>query len=224
MNELLDYIMLRRLLKLTLISFFAFLTLLIGLVLFSQIPLFKNWLKGKIVDQISQSIEGRATIEDLSGNLFTRVSLSGIHLIDQQDTILAIGKIDLVYEPLKLFRKKISIENLTLAQTKILLSQKSDSSWNISQIIKKDSLKKDSKEMSAGDFPFSVELMNCQISSSTLNIKAINELIPRKVSIDNIEFSGHYNTQDVAFELKQCQLKSFSPNIKIENWIFMFRQ
>ncbi|MCK4892803.1 MAG: hypothetical protein KAT07_02490, partial [Calditrichia bacterium] len=91
--------MFRRLLKLTLISFFAFLTLLIGLVLFSQTPLFKNWLKGKIVDQISQLIEGRATIEDLSGNLFTRVSLSGIHLIDQQDTILAIGKIDLVYEP-----------------------------------------------------------------------------------------------------------------------------
>ena len=216
--------MFRRLLKLTLISFFAFLTLLIGLVLFSQTPLFKNWIKGKIVDQISQLIEGRATIEDLSGNLFTRVSLSGIHLIDQQDTILAIGKIDLVYEPLKLFRKKISIENLTLAQTKILLSQKSDSSWNISQIIKKDSLKKDSKEMSAGDFPFSVELMNCQISSSTLNIQAIDELIPHKVSIDNIEFSGHYNTQDVAFELKQCQLQSFSPHIKIENLIFLFRQ
>jgi len=138
--------MMKRLLKIILIFFLRCLILLMGIMLFSQTPLFKNWVKGKIVAQINQYINGQVTIEELSGNLFRGVSLSGIRLIDQRDTILVVGQLKLNYQPLKLLQKKISIKELTIAETELLLNQISDSSWNIGHIVKQDTSEKFSAE------------------------------------------------------------------------------
>jgi translocation and assembly module TamB len=192
------------------------------ILLFSQTPLFKNWVKGKIVDQINQSINGRVAIEDLSGSLFSGVSFTGFQLINQRDTIVTIGKIDLDYQPFKLLRKQISIKELTIAETELFLNQRSDSSWNMGHIIKQDTLEKSSAEEGTSEFPFSIELMSCRLTSATLHIQAFDELIPQKVNLDTIEFSGHYQTPNMALELKQCQIQTFSPDIKVENFIFQF--
>jgi len=216
--------MIKRIFKIFTVLFLVFLTLLLVMLLFSQTPTCKSWVKGIIVAQVNQAIHCQVTIEKLAGDLFTHLSLSGMLLSCQQDTLLYIRELEVRYAPLKFLKNDIYIEKLSLADAQIYLSQAPDSSWNFTHLIKKDSMATGTAEESSEEFPFTVSLENFQMTSGLLHIQTFNELFPRKIVIQNLEFSGKFLPENIDFELRQCQLQSLSPDIIIDNLTFRFVQ
>jgi len=96
----------KRSIKIFLRVLLSVLVLLTTLLVFTQTSIFKSWLRDTILAQVNQNIQGRLTVESLSGNLFTTISLNNLQLAGSGDTVMVIEQIKVNYDFLKLLNKE----------------------------------------------------------------------------------------------------------------------
>src|SRR4029077_18741767 len=94
------------------------LTLAVGatsaLVMVNQTAWFKDWLRGYIIRQANQYVNGEVSIERLGGNLFFGVELERVGIsIDGQD-LVAVKDLGLKYNVFQLMTTGLSIDEIRL--------------------------------------------------------------------------------------------------------------
>ncbi|UCF62876.1 MAG: translocation/assembly module TamB domain-containing protein [bacterium] len=196
--------------------------LLVGVLLFMQTPIFKSWIKNVIVTQINKNIRGQLSIESLSGNLFARISLNDVKLVMEEDTLIRINHLTVDYEPRKLLKKEIYIENLVVDHARIFLNQSADTTWNITQLAGEKDEQAEFEEPSDESFPYKIRLNYCQIDSSRILIKAFNGWIPQEIHIHKFGFSGFYGPSEFGLEITTLNLRTVSPELNIDNLTLQF--
>jgi len=117
------------------------LTLLVGAstaaVITTQTAWFRNWLRGYIVKQANNTLNGRLSIGRLGGNLFSGVELENIVLAVDGREAVSIGKLDLSYNAFQLLTKGITIDRVRLERPIVHLWRAGDS-WELTKLIRKD--------------------------------------------------------------------------------------
>src|SRR6185295_18826710 len=81
-------------------------------VIVSQTAWFKNWLRGYIVAEAHQYLNGDMSILRLGGNLFYGVELEGIDISMDGSPVLSVKDIGLHYNLFQLLTKGMSIDEL----------------------------------------------------------------------------------------------------------------
>jgi translocation and assembly module TamB len=94
------------------------LTLVIGAaaaaIIVSQTAWFRDWLRGYIVREAGQYLNGQLSIERLGGNLFFGIEIENIGLSMDGSQVVAVKNLGLDYNVFELVSRGLSINNIRL--------------------------------------------------------------------------------------------------------------
>src|SRR5438874_5910435 len=122
------------------------LTLIIGAtaaaIIVSQTAWFKNWLRGVIVAQANQYLNGTLSIERLGGNLFFGVEMENVGVSMGGSQVVAVQDLGLKYNVFELISKGLSVDEIRLDKPVIYLRRDGDT-WELSRLVKKQETEAD---------------------------------------------------------------------------------
>jgi uncharacterized protein involved in outer membrane biogenesis len=114
-------------------------TLIVGAaamaVIVTQTTWFKEWLRGFIVKQAEDYVNGRLSIGRLDGNLFFGVDLEDVDVTMNGETVIDIKDVGLDYSILTFLRGGIVLDDIRLTQPVFRLERDGDG-WNLLRLIK----------------------------------------------------------------------------------------
>ena len=114
-------------------------TLMVGVasmaVIVTQTTWFKEWLRGFIVRQAEDYVNGRLSIGRLDGNLFFGVELEDVGVTMDGKTVVEIKDVGLDYNVFTFFGGGVVLDDIRLNQPVFRIEQTADG-WNITQLIK----------------------------------------------------------------------------------------
>jgi autotransporter translocation and assembly factor TamB len=123
--------------SLQVVAFIA--TLVVGVasmaVIVTQTAWFKDWLRGFIVRQADDYMNGRLSIGRLDGNLFFGVELENIDVTINGKKVVEVKDVGLDYNAFTFLGGHIVLDDIRLNQPTIRLERTADG-WNITQLIK----------------------------------------------------------------------------------------
>jgi len=213
--------MLSKILKIIkIIGLFAISTILI-LLIFMQTPLFKNWIKSVIENQVNSQINGVITIGKLQGNLITNLSLDDINITLKGDSLLFLQTLFLDYQPLKLLDNEISINTLRFSGLKLYLKKQGDENWNFSDLLKKGQTVSQESESGNISDPITINLTNCDFLNSNILLSNINKYTPGHLKLDTLRLEAYYHPDSFKINLRQMKLLATQPRIDIRNIKFI---
>src|SRR6266550_7721972 len=114
--------------------------LLIGataaVVIVSQTSWFKNWLRGYIVREAAQYLNGTLSIDRLGGSLFFGIELENVGVSMDGSQVVAVRDLGLDYSVFELISRGLSLDSIRLNEPVVYLRRDGDT-WSISRLIKK---------------------------------------------------------------------------------------
>src|SRR4051812_18533761 len=114
-------------------------TLLVGVtsmvVIVTQTTWFKEWLRGFIVRQAEDYVNGRLSIGRLDGNLFTGIELGDIDVTMNGRKVVDVAEVGLQYNPLTLIKGDVVLDHIRLDRPKLVLERTAEG-WNLAHLIK----------------------------------------------------------------------------------------
>jgi autotransporter translocation and assembly factor TamB len=114
-------------------------TLIVGAasmaVIVTQTTWFKEWLRGFIVKQAEDYVNGRLSIGRLDGNLFFGVELEDVDVTMNGEKVVDIKDVGLDYSVLSFLGGGIVLDDIRLNQP-VFRMQKDEDGWNLLRLIK----------------------------------------------------------------------------------------
>src|SRR5919106_5245976 len=114
-------------------------TLIIGVasmaVIVTQTTWFKEWLRGFIVRQADDYVNGRLTIGRLDGNLFFGVELGDVDITVNGKTVVDIDDIGLDYNALTFIGGDVVLDDIRLTRPTFHIERDAQG-WNITRLFK----------------------------------------------------------------------------------------
>jgi translocation and assembly module TamB len=121
-------------------------TLLIGAaaaaIIVTQTAWFKDWLRGYIVREAKQYLNGQLSIERLNGNLFFGIEMENIGLSLDGSQVVAVKDLGLDYNVYELISRGLSVNNIRLNEPVVYLRREGDA-WSIGRLIKRQAQEAD---------------------------------------------------------------------------------
>src|SRR5215467_4020172 len=116
------------------------LTLVVGAaaaaVIVSQTAWFKNWLRGYIVREANQYLNGSLSIDRLGGNLFFGIEMENVGVSMDGSQVVAVKDLGLDYNVFELVSRGLSVNSIRLNHPVIYLRREGDT-WTLSRLIKR---------------------------------------------------------------------------------------
>ena len=114
-------------------------TLIIGvtsmLLIVSQTTWFKEWLRGFIVRQADDYVNGRLTIGRLDGNLFFGVEMEDVDVTINGEQVVALKDVGIDYNFLTFLTDHVVLDHIRLNEPTMHV-QKTATGWNLTELIK----------------------------------------------------------------------------------------
>ena len=127
--------MVRRLVHVLLIV----LTLIVGAaaaaIIVSQTAWFKDWLRGYIVREANNYLNGTLTIQRLGGNLFFGVEMENVGVSMDGSQVVAVKDLGLDYNVFEVITRGLSIDSIRVDKPVLYLRREGDT-WNITRLVK----------------------------------------------------------------------------------------
>lgn len=186
--------------------------LILSAVFFTQSKIFKSWLKDFALEKTNEFLNAELTIENLSGNFYSNLTLTGFELKNETQTLVKIDEISLSYNLTKVFQKEIHINFVKIQNPIFALTQLRDSTWNFEGILKP------SEEEQSSNFDFDILLNELSVNSAEVKILTIDSAlakIPRKIEDLNLNLSASYILKKIELELKSLNFKTVEPNFNL---------
>src|SRR5262249_18561533 len=102
----------------------------------------KNWLRGYIVREASQYLNGQLSISRLGGNLLTGVELENVGVSMDGSQVVAVQDLGLKYNVIELITKGLSVDDISLNKPVLYLRRDGDPR-SIARLIKKQTQEAD---------------------------------------------------------------------------------
>jgi translocation and assembly module TamB len=106
-------------------------------IIASQTAWFKNWLRGYIVREAGEYLNGTLTIDRLGGNLFFGLELQNIGVSMDGRQVVAVEDLGLDYSIFELISSGLSVDQIRLNKPTLHLRRDGDT-WSIGRLIKRE--------------------------------------------------------------------------------------
>ena len=114
-------------------------TLIIGVtsmaLIVSQTTWFKEWLRGFIVRQADDYVNGRLSIGRLDGNLFFGVEMEDVDVTVNGEQVVALKDVGIDYNFLTFLSDHVVLDHIRFNQPTLRL-EKTGKGWNLVELIK----------------------------------------------------------------------------------------
>src|SRR6516225_4894636 len=189
------------------------LTLLIGAaaaaVIVSQTAWFKDWLRGYIVREAQQYLNGTLSIERLSGNLFFGVELENIGLSMDGSQVVAVKDLGLDYNAYELLTKGLSVDSIRLNKPVVYLRREGDT-WSLSRLVKKQATEAD---RSGPERPITIDEIGVTDGSvvveSPLGTTGVE--VPKRIDHLDARLSFKYEPVRYSIEISHVSFRGSDP-------------
>src|SRR5687768_11519883 len=104
-------------------------------VIVTQTTWFKEWLRGFIVRQAEDYVNGRLSIGRLDGNLFFGVELGDVDITMNGKTVVDIDDVGVHFNAFTLVSGDIVLDDIRLTRP-VLRLERLGQGWNLAQLIK----------------------------------------------------------------------------------------
>ncbi len=210
---------------------FVFLLLIFG---FTQTKTFRLILREQAVIIVNDAINGKLSIGDIRGSVLTSLKIIDADLTVANDTVFAVEKIELKYNPIQLLFDRIKVSKVFLVNPKIKMLQDSTGIWNIEKISKPSE-----EDTTSSEFPYLIEVSNIELenlnlvrksyenlnnndkvdvfNAENLSVKNLNFLADAIVDIKNSEYFLDLKEFNFGINLKKFNLNNFSGIFGITN-------
>src|SRR5690349_11412462 len=120
---------------------FAFLcTLIVGVtsmaVIVTQTTWFREWLRGFIVRQASDYVNGQLSIGRIDGNLFYGIRLADIGITQNGKTVVGVDDVGLNYNVFTFIRGDVVLDDIRLTRPVVRLERDANGTLNLANLIK----------------------------------------------------------------------------------------
>lgn len=150
------------------------LTVLIGaaLVVFvaAQTTWVRSWVKAQIEAAVSEGTNGTLSIESLSGVLLGNVTLEGVVLRVEEDTLANLGRLDVEFSVLGLLSQSAVVDELTIDGLDVRLERSVDGSWNVDRVALSEDSSQNAEEPKA-PFPWTIRVNHLRISDGSVIVQ-----------------------------------------------------
>src|SRR5258708_5229511 len=102
----------------------------------SQTPWFRGWLRGYVVHQAQQYVNGTVSIGSLGGNLFYGIELTDVSFDVNGEHILTLKRVQVKYSIAELVSKGVTVQQIRLDQPYVL-ARRDASGWNLARLLKR---------------------------------------------------------------------------------------
>ena len=106
-------------------------------VIVSQTAWFKGWLRGYMVRQANQYLDGELSIGRLSGNLFSGIALDRVALSMHGEQVVAIESMAVTYDIPDMIRHGVSIARISLQRPVVVLERNENGDYAFARLIKR---------------------------------------------------------------------------------------
>jgi translocation and assembly module TamB len=202
--------------KYTLITIGSLVGLVLLMLAFTQTSLFRNWLKDQIVNRAGKRLNGQLSIEGLEGNLFSHIQLKGILVQAKGDTVLYIPMLSLDLSPSRLLHKELRIDSITIDAPYTKMVQATDSSWNVSDLVRNDSLAPSDTIKRTDTSGFRIELNDFILRDGSVRLTPLDSSVRAFVSKIGLRFTAAYSDTAQQLDLKNLSFSLENPPFNLE--------
>ena len=154
----------------TFVGIFMLLMIFFGV---SQTSLFKDWLRDTVVEIVNGEINGKISIEQIDGTIFTSLLIKNVTLTSlQNDTVVSAGNIELRTSPLKILFKNIYVRKFELKDAKIKLVEESDGELNFLKIFPPST----DEDTTTSEFPFTIEVADFALTNVDFSMQRYDKV------------------------------------------------
>ncbi len=193
------------------------LTLVVGAaaaaVIVSQTAWFKNWLRGYIVAQANQYMNGTLSIERLGGNLFFGLELENIGVSMDGSQVVAVKDLGLDYNVFALISKGLSVDSIRVDQPVIYLRRDGDM-WQLSRLVKRQETEADREGPSK---PVSIDAIELTGGSVVVDqpVATSGVAVPKRFDHLDAKLSFKYEPVRYSIEITQVSFRGSEPAIAV---------
>ena len=193
------------------------LTLVVGAaaaaVIVSQTAWFKNWLRGFIIAQANQYLNGTLSIERLGGNLFFGVEMENIGVSMDGSQVVAVQALGLKYNVFQLITKGLSVEEIRLDKPVIYLRRDGDT-WELSRLVKKQQTEADRSGPGKPIAIDAIEIADGQVAIDS-PVGTSGVAVPKKFEHLDAKLSFKYEPVRYSIEITHVSFRGTEPAIAL---------
>ncbi|HYM23136.1 MAG TPA: translocation/assembly module TamB domain-containing protein [Vicinamibacterales bacterium] len=206
-----------RILRRALHVLIVILTLVIGAaaaaIIVSQTAWFKNWLRGYIVREANQYLNGTLSIERLGGSLLFGIEMENIGLSMNGSQVVAVKDLGLDYNVFELITKGLSVDSIRLDHPVVYLRRDGDG-WELSSIVKKQETEADRSGPGKA-----VSIDEIGISDGDIEIDGpvgtSGVAVPKKFEHLDAKFSFKYAPVRYSIEISHISFRATDPGLAL---------
>ena len=189
------------------------LLLIVILMLLTQTAFFREKVKNRIVAEAERFLNFNLEIEELNGNLYRNIEFNKVRLLDHGKAVAGLESLKLEYRLFPLLTGELFIDLLVIDSPDIRLKQNSDSTWNISSLLreKEAALPKSKKPLK---LRINIDLL--EINNGSIKTEALSELIPKEVNALNLSLNAFIAHKDIRVQLDDLNLSALEPSIDLK--------
>jgi hypothetical protein len=193
------------------------LTLVVGAaaaaVIVSQTAWFKNWLRGFIIAQANQYLNGTLSIERLGGNLFFGVEMENIGVSMGGSQVVAVQDLGLKYNVFALITKGLSVDEIRLDKPVIYLRRDGDT-WELSRLVKKQETEADRSGPAKPIAIDAIEIADGEVAVDS-PVGTSGVAVPKKFEHLDAKLSFKYEPVRYSIEITHVSFRGTEPSIAL---------
>jgi hypothetical protein len=184
-------------------------------VVATQTVWFRDWLRGYIVKQANQNLNGRLSIGRLGGNLFYGVELENVALTLDGREAVRIRNVGVKYNALQMVTRGISIAELRVDQPVVHLWRSGDS-WAIARVVKKERREAD---RSGPGRPIAFEEIGVSDGTIAIDDPAAAERmhVPSRFERLDASVSFHYEPVRYSVDITHVSFRGSKPDLALNS-------
>src|SRR5438270_9752673 len=195
------------------------LTLVVGAaaaaVIVSQTAWFKNWLRGFIVAQANQYLNGTLSIERLGGNLFFGVEMENIGVSMGGSQVVAVQDLGLKYNVFQLITKGLSVEEIRLTRPVAYL-RREGGTWELSRLVKKQQTEADRSGPGKPLAIDAIEIADGEVAiESPVGTSGVD--VPKKFEHLDAKLSFKYEPVRYSIEITHVSFRGTEPSLALNS-------
>jgi autotransporter translocation and assembly factor TamB len=181
-------------------------------VIVTQTAWFKEWMRGFIVRQASNYLNGELSIGRLDGNLFYGVELEDVSVTMDGETVVAIKDVGLDYNALSFLRGHAVIDDIRLNQPVFHL-EKTAEGWNLARLVKVRTPDRPQPRRRP------IEIGEVGISDGAVYVKHAGTIagivVPARFERIDVSLSVNSNEDALTIDVARVSLRAKEPNLGI---------
>jgi autotransporter translocation and assembly factor TamB len=193
------------------------LTLVVGAaaaaVIVSQTAWFKNWLRGFIIAQANQYLNGTLSIERLGGNLFFGVEMENIGVSMGGSQVVAVQDLGLKYNVFALITKGLSVDEIRLDKPVIYLRRDGET-WELSRLVKKQETEADRSGPAKPIAIDAIEIADGEVAVDS-PVGTSGVAVPKKFEHLDAKLSFKYEPVRYSIEITHVSFRGTEPSIAL---------